>query len=820
MPTRLCRSCDVRWPILLWIAVALCLPLTWRMAAMAAAPPATVDDLGDPARLRFVGCDRVPADHVRHAIRMDWRLQLASSPSGPRADYIALLAERLTIAYRANGFAEARVAVAPDAEGDAIVIRVTEGERRLTGPLKVEGAVEGIDVQAIIRLVAAPQGRGTSPLLPVDEGAAWMLPTVAPQLSGESLERNKPLWKEGEAIRSASEDGLIRERVVEALRRQGRHQPRFTLERREEKEHIAMIVNIADAGPSCEIEAWEVKGLSANSRRQLDELLGNPPPSAATLETLAAMREKLWNSARFLKHDLTLRPDPDRPGKATLVIDLVENPAAPPLGRPLSEKQRIVLRWGRWLDAQIGAGRELSLAHETAELKGSVILAPKRGVAVWMKIKPGVVGPQSLEGSLVATDRLLAARGPYGRSYKAPNNTGRGIVSYLAVLPNPDLGPDDPMPSRISFGAVLELDDLETGAPVSELIFAAVPAALLRILDPATSRSELTDGVLQIKAENHIIRLKAETGEMLELRFDQTSEQTEPTRIAFEEGALERKAKEMAASEDLNMYEAGRPVGSLVSFLAHGWCATGGLDGGAAPDGGEQASAPQRLAAADVLAKLLSAKTLEPLDIAWRRRELPEITFHIPSDNTAGYQDLFLAIAPFADFVFQRGSWPWTLTREISFLLGGQGGDFQREITRLYSNEAMGPVGHLIVAELFAKTGFAPVAGLFARQGLARLNAKSFREDCRYLLKDGSPWMTMLGQVMRNFQELKEAEVRTLGAVMTREHAAALLTFWRQMQPQAGRTADETLDAALETIWDSTLKQLIGERLRGLTGAA
>src|SRR5687767_9256996 len=117
----------------------LILTLLTPAAAVASPNPNEVGDLGAPSALEFEGLVTYPPDQIRDELEHDMNVQVASAPTAPLADYLALLQKRLLVGFQNGGFPQAKVDVSADHARGAVVVKVAEGARYRGGAVKVSG---------------------------------------------------------------------------------------------------------------------------------------------------------------------------------------------------------------------------------------------------------------------------------------------------------------------------------------------------------------------------------------------------------------------------------------------------------------------------------------------------------------------------------------------------------------------------------------------------------------------------------------------------------------------------------------------------------
>ena len=141
--------------------------------------PLQVEDRGQPGKLRFEGLAAFTSEQLADALESDVEFLLAGEPRAGFASMLRTLEERLVRGYQHAGFAHAKVSASWDEDAQRVVVRVTEGPRFRTGPVKIVGA-QRADAQQL---------------------AAWITAKSLPEKPGgekDKEEKDALQWKPGE----------------------------------------------------------------------------------------------------------------------------------------------------------------------------------------------------------------------------------------------------------------------------------------------------------------------------------------------------------------------------------------------------------------------------------------------------------------------------------------------------------------------------------------------------------------------------------------------------------------------------------------------
>lgn len=140
-----------------------------------------------------------------------------------------------------------------------------------------------------------------------------------------------------------------------------------------------------------------------------------------------------------------------------------------------------------------------------------------------------------------------------------------------------------------------------------------------------------------------------------------------------------------------------------------------------------------------------------------------EATPSVPSLSSEWIRWLGGLLLKANDGLYQRGSWPWAVVRDATFLAAGEARWATNDVARLGQSNDLGPVGCLVAAHALGR--FDPrLAIVFSQQGAGRVSAAALQEDMRVLLRGEEAGPKFLRGVLQRAPALKEHEVQRRGS--------------------------------------------------------
>jgi hypothetical protein len=831
-----CRRGSALWQWALMANIAL-------TASLAGA--SEIGSLGDLRAATIEGCKLIPAEQVRDALLKDLTVMGLASPSADLTELLNAIQRQLITAYENSGFPRAKVDVGPDASGKVLRIRIDEGRRYVAGALRLAGG-KGVDEAALRgRLVEPPQRLAG---VPVKVDAATELLTIETWTSFDrSFQESKrePLWKPGSPARfDKSFLPEVEREAHEALLLQGLCWAKVKAQMELKEDGTAeLLLRMVNEGPLTLLDQVEIKGLQRFDPKQVQQFLGLAPGVPIDLNGLREIRRKLWESARFLKHEIKLDVAAAHPGKANLTIELMEHPKAPPLGEPLEKVApdgALMLKLALSLQRRMDAGQPVLFEAQVGRLRARIIFQSNKGMlarlsraaAAAAAAKPVTIpatraapAPEDvlLESPDAADLAITAVSGKVGvfcpsarRRYVAAIVSTTGVQMAIQCVPDSDPDGTPRVFSGIAGGIRTNARTTLTGifAPVFfyDLVYGHDPAT-----KPATATAglEIRDGVATLRVGSMTIRFDAATGDLLEVAGSQHGGQLHLRFAPLLPDAFQRELDELAAtSGDANDYDANRPVSSLVEFLAA--CQRQShIIGASAPwEGG---------GSGDMVMRLLAAQALLPLD----RLVIDQRT----SDNAADNPDFHtipdgaaimanpMAMARWAlwlpDLLYPYGSWPWTIGHEAIMLVGGGSPTVGDELKRVLSSGEIGPIGCLALSASLAQTN-REYARLVAKLGLERLGPEDFAKDFRVLLQSDRAGAKVLENLLNALAKQSDRDAEAL-ARMLPDDARQAVNFLREAtRKEPAKPVVQVLAARQKEWWESGLRSVVERELRKL----
>ena len=143
----------------------------------------------------------------------------------------------------------------------------------------------------------------------------------------------------------------IKEDINAALSELGYFFPKFQagIELNSDNKTADLIIDILDEGPPADIGSIDISGNKINSKEDIMQYLGIESGMTFTREDHLNVKRKLWESARFIKAEVTPMKPAATDDKILLHFNLVEYPHAPPLTKSLSPEEETLLKLHKWL---------------------------------------------------------------------------------------------------------------------------------------------------------------------------------------------------------------------------------------------------------------------------------------------------------------------------------------------------------------------------------------------------------------------------------------------------------------------------------------
>ena len=776
-------------------------------ALQTSATPAKVGEAGDPDQLVFEGLKTFTSDQIRHALVIKPRYLLVAHPQADLRVFLEELISMVRSGYQAAGFPEARAEVNYDTNKSSIHVKVTEGPRFKSGELHVVG-VTASSQEALVRwfTTAAPR------LKPEAETSA----RPGMNTPGKAERPEDPMWEQGEPA-DFSEKWLTRaEAQVEAcLAEQGFFFPQAKVELQQNPAAGAanLLITLQSEGPPGVVGKINVTGGQLHAPGDIISYLQLREGMKITGEMLAAAERKLRDSGRFWDYDIT----PEYEGtnavsshRVNLHIAVKEQEGVPRLDKPLAPVQQALVRLCEWIERFPSRDEDIQVTMSNhTPLAVSLIVSPKRGLLL-NSADPQGAAPISA-GFLLADDTIQFSAWAAGSKVAAAREGGGDF--FMRILP------DKSGSNHFSFtvGANYSGKQGPAGAkpPLLNFDVQLSRAAFFDLLTRGGCEGRLEGGQLVVTNNSFMLRADAATGRLIEVDSD-AFEPSVSLRFGLQVWDEARRDFTSRAASLTNLYVPGRGIASLLSLAAsevvRGWLAV---------STNSNVSPEQRARASAAMRKLLNPEFLLPVDQFFGAEETN--TFGVPVDNLDMAMAQNSVASLFGGFAFNlsgklfpKYSWPWTVARESSFVMLGQGRYTDAELDRLYKSDDIGPIGWLAISRLLGMAG-SSASRDFALQGLIRLGSGDFLQDCDLFLRGDMGMARGFAKLAEVLRTLPDDELAALVAVLpdaeatlVREAAAAL-----RAHPEASPAT--ALTPALEKYWQETLRAKVRESLRQLS---
>jgi hypothetical protein len=764
----------------------------------------------DPANWEIRGCQTFSADDIRGTVTRDEDVLLAMHPAAP-ADELeklpALLVEKIVDGYLTDGFP--RTTVKASLAGDHIRIDIVEGPRYKAGTIEILGT----DVLDVKRLLV----RLTEPYIPESATAGAFEvgsdgKTEITWLShGNSIQRPKlPPWEIGKPAWLAAEGTkFLRRQMEHACANQGRPDAKFDLEIKIEPDSDAarLRIRVTDEGPALVIKQVTIKGCQQNTQQQVIDYLQVKPGAVWTREEELRVKQRLWQAGRFRRSSVKIDRQPGS-SEATLLVNVTESEAAPPLSQAFTPIEQALLKFRDWIGALPHSDCDLVLTGTVNDARVEAIMSPKLGGM--LSYQPADVDdePAPAHRVVVSTDALGLYSQASGRRLVA-----RPLPGYLLMTCEFDLTKEDKGERGrffIGMGAK-SWSSAPPGPPALRSLFLAPPVAFVHMAHKYQECSILADGVLTLSIPDEdehsttILRVDAATGKLLELvyRDSDCAGCVTVKKNAFRDRAA---ALEAEFGKKPNEFDPSQPLGSTLAFVAREIDTTALFS----------ASDETTRTLAKVARKALAGRLLEPLDqslvrLDWLTR-VSNLRFCLGTpakklrDWNGSNPEAFYSTWLYTDRWAAPNSWLGDLTREAICTGVGLKEYTPMEIAHQLIEPRNGPLANLAAAAALDEAGARKAAFLFARRGRQSLEAAKFRADVVALLDDrglAGRCLLRAGEVLRNFDE---QDVVLLALQLPPAEAMLLADFWRELHKAPKQPIAEAIPDALNRLWDSQIK--------------
>jgi hypothetical protein len=184
-----------------------------------------------------------------------------------------------------------------------------------------------------------------------------------------------------------------------------------------------------------------------------------------------------------------------------------------------------------------------------------------------------------------------------------------------------------------------------------------------------------------------------------------------------------------------------------------------------------------------------------------------------------------------SDNIFPRGTWPWTLSRELSLRLLEKGADDETETrnTRLETEELeratarsdIGPVGALLFARGLQSAhptiAVSEHATNAAQRSLIDLTDEAFLKDVHFISEGNHAVAILCREAVEKLGQLPEAEQRQLTSTLPPKLQSVLNGLAARRKASHNEPVSESINNVLLESWRNGLREIVQSELRALS---
>jgi hypothetical protein len=793
-----------------------------------------VRDWGDPARIAIEGCREFTAESILRALKSNVDVIDASHSQAPLDKYLAELTKRLSQGYSHAGFAQAKVSVErQDYRPPKLILSIEEGPRFRCGVVSVKNPGNVVPEQ-LAAWLTSKQPRANSVLTGFAQTADKHVANWADS-NGTAVELQPPAWKAGEW--AAFDEGSIerlKRQTARALADLGYPWADFeiALPTDEAQKTAQLDVTINELGAPAVVNHVKVEGNDRDSVEDILRYLQVPLGSTMSESARSQIWYKLWQSGRYLKHDVELIP-PQQPGdEVELQITLKEYDKAPALAKQLSTEEEALLKCREWLVAAPHRGDDWVLRF-SKPTNACVIASPIHGALI--RVEPELKSKQPCKfAAAMSPGGFLYSSSALPHKIAVPLNDARfvGSVQFKA------LEGEDEKKFQLVMGLGLSSKDENEKKSPAELSVSISPVFVLGLAHEHNAKCAINGRLLTIETDDEgsktLIQLETDTGKLVRLQIGDVGDEI-ITEITLERGAFQRewaaanKGLENRMSGPTNAFDLKRSLSSVIEQFCNdqslGNILGESLEESIEPD---QLNKLRRLALNSVRAGLL-----RPLDeklAEWVASDQSPESFSIPDDFKEpldAWNGFCLAAMRFAlgsgDDIFPRDSSPWLMLRAATLLMLGHPEYSQADAASIAAAKDFGPLEHLLAATVLnswsdkARENAVP---WLVKHGLDRLENSHLQAELVPLLardKFSGQTIKHLAEVLG---ELDAEDTAVLGELLLGERKDLFCTATDWLHQHKDRPAEMVLPIVLDQLWNAGLKSAVAEQLREIVGQA
>jgi hypothetical protein len=507
-----------------------------------------------------------------------------------------------------------------------------------------------------------------------------------------------------------------------------------------------------------------------------------------------------------------------------LLVDLKEAEQLPLINEPLSDVDQALLRFRKWLLTAGDDGEDLVVKASDAsqpDYAVQFVWAGSRGIACSVTLPNKSDGILSLLGD--SRDFAFAIKNREAGIYlplaglKVDGSIGPPfLTSNLSITANRD--PDSKKRCDIKVGANISTNgQLSADSGALQLQRWISPAVMLAEPRAPGYSCQIIGPTLVITYDAATIKIDAASGKLLGVTTAATNGNggASVMSIKLQRGALDALAKSLHDTHGENLASPDHIVAPAVRFCAQFFCHSNLLAPKATPE--------QRRKIAQVVGRLLDAKSLDPFDDLLEgifTFDTGPSDFVLPVDiNAAHPEGIYARIAGWGlianDRMFQRRSWPWTVCRSYCMVMFNRPDVILPELQRMADSPDTGPLACLVNAEL-SRSGNPHLSQALANKGLAELSPEAFAKDAQVLFNGNAQMQAIALQLAENLRDLSDEDVEAVATQLSPNAAAVFRAALADLRKHQGHLTSEQLAAALAVTWNNGVRTMMEAELNRL----
>lgn len=707
-----------------------------------------------PVGLTVLGAESFTPDQIKAAaLRSAALWKLAAQANGSAREKLEALRSAVEQAYYHLGYRKVRVRAS--LEPNRRTLRIEEGPKFRCGQVRVEG-------------LPAPAAKRLATLL-----SQGLVP-------GNGEDELKPIWRAGKTPPRQLRTRLA---LTAALEELGYSADRVNF--REDQRAGALldlVVELKETPPVRKIASVLIEGNVRNSTEAIRTLTGLRKGERWTGALRRTAAQRLRDTGRF--REVRVIPGvSDFEHGVPLRVQVLELEEATPLGQSLSKEEEALRKAAVWV------GRDASERFDTVVTFGplEVVVSPQDGV---------LIARRDQENG--ARTPRLAAVASAGAIHAFNLDAGTRIElqmpeTRLDVVVNCQPDTETGRFIRLKLGVSWRTREPEESPFGLRLQIA--PALLTQL---ASQGKTSWDGKIMSQATDHSeIVIDSVSGRVLKY-WDSKS----GTRVAarFEAGYLRKRLAKLRATATghRSAFDPQKSITSAVKFFCDPHWRR--LVADAYPAAGAGTSPAAVFEALAALAEAGGLSGLDEVVVRWKADELALAVDgdQLPSDA--------VFVAMLIDQFVGPQTMAWVALRAIWATRGQYRATAMAAWTQLAVGSRTGPVVAQMMSELLSLWNLRPIAQRLGRLALERNDLEHFRREYREILHPANPAGRMLWGLARAARKLEDRHLVTLTAWIPDTHREPLLEVLNHLRENPEQPLAEALPAALERVWESTLR--------------